>query len=55
VLHSFKKAKNPGPNRWTAKFYFGFYDFLEEELLRVIKESRSFGKIMGTLKEELLR
>jgi len=43
------KAKIPSPNGWPTKFYLGFYDFLEEELLRVINESRVSSKILGAL------
>jgi hypothetical protein len=47
VLGSFKKAKSPSLNGWTVEFYIGFYEFLEEELLRVIEESRRVGKVLG--------
>ena len=29
ILHSFKKARSPGPDSWTVKFYLGLYEFLE--------------------------
>lgn len=54
VLYSFKEAKGPGPNGWTTEFYCGFYEFLEEELLRVIKESRVSEKALGNLMQPLL-
>lgn len=49
VLHSFKKAKSPGLNGRTVEFYLDFYDLLEGELLRVIEESRIFGKVLGAI------
>jgi hypothetical protein len=49
ILHSFKKAKSIGPDGWEIEFYLGFYDFFEEELLRVIEEYRISGKVLGAL------
>jgi hypothetical protein len=43
VLRNFKKAKSPGPGGWTMEF------FLEDELFRVIGESRRYGKMLGDL------
>jgi hypothetical protein len=49
VLGNFKKAKSPGPDGWIVEFFLGFYDFLEDEFLRVIEESRRSGKMLGDL------
>jgi hypothetical protein len=49
VLGTFKKAKSPSLDGWTMEFFLRFYDFLEDELLRVIEESRRFGKMLGAL------
>jgi hypothetical protein len=54
VLLSLKKAKRPGPYDWTIEFYISFYDFMEDELLRVVKEPRVSGKIMGALNSTFL-
>jgi hypothetical protein len=34
---------------WTIEFYLGFYDFWEEQLLRVIEESRTPRKMLASL------
>lgn len=39
VMHSSKKAKYIGLDGWTQEFCLGFYDMLEEDLLRVVEES----------------
>jgi hypothetical protein len=49
VLNSFKKVKSPGPDGWTVKIFWGFYDFIEEKLLRIVEESRVSSKILDTL------
>jgi hypothetical protein len=40
VLAGFKNSKSLGSDGWTMEFYIGFYDLLEEEILRVVEESR---------------
>ena len=34
---------------WPAKVFFGFYALLEEDLLRVIEDSRNYGRILFNL------
>ena len=38
VLLSFKKDKSNGLDDWTVEFYLGYYELLEEEILRVVEE-----------------
>ena len=45
VVKSMQKEKGSGPNGWIAKFFFAFMDVFEEDLLRVIWESRLNGRI----------
>ena len=49
VLHSFQKDKSPRLVGWPIEFFLDFYDLIEEDLLRVIEESRSFGKVLAAL------
>ena len=48
VLASFKieKVQNQNPYGWPVEFYLGFYDFLKEDFLRVIKEFSSSMKVL---------
>eukprot|EP01018_Ginkgo_biloba_P003770 Gb_15008 [translate_table: standard] len=47
VLHSFQKGKSPGLDGWTVEFFLGFYEVIEEDLMSVIEESRSSGRILA--------
>jgi hypothetical protein len=38
-MHSFQKYKIPIPKRWPIKLFLGFYDIMEEYLLRFLNES----------------
>ena len=38
------------PDGWTLEFYLGFYDMLEDALLRVVNEYKASVKELGTLK-----
>jgi hypothetical protein len=37
IMHSFHKDKISGPYHWTIKFFLGWYDVLEDDLLMVIE------------------
>jgi hypothetical protein len=45
VLNSFKKDRSPGPDGWTVEFYIEFFDLLGEDLLRVVEEVRTSGRV----------
>jgi hypothetical protein len=45
VLNSFKKDRSPGLDGWTVEFYIEFFDLLGEDLLRVVEEVRTFGRV----------
>jgi hypothetical protein len=48
-LSFFKKAKSPCLDKWTIKFYLGFYEMIEEDRLSVIEESRLLRNIFGEI------
>jgi hypothetical protein len=47
VLQSFEKDKSPGPDDLLVEFFLGHFDFVEEDLRKVIEESRSTRKILA--------
>jgi hypothetical protein len=49
VVFSFQKDKSPGPDRWLVDFFRAFYEWSEDDILSVIEESRSFGKVLSAL------
>jgi hypothetical protein len=49
VLGAFKKEKSPGLDGSMVEFYHGFYEFLEKDLLRLIRESRRSGNILNVV------
>jgi hypothetical protein len=40
VLHSL------GLDEWVVEYFLGFYEIFEEDLLRVLEESRTYGRIL---------
>jgi hypothetical protein len=46
VLHSFKKDKSPGPDGWTMEFFTIFFDLVGNDLLEMVEETRTLGKII---------
>ncbi len=44
-LKWFKKDKNPGPDGWTIEFFLAFYELIGLDLLKVVEECRSSGRI----------
>jgi hypothetical protein len=51
---SFKKDKIPGPNGWLVEIYLHFIDLLEPNLLRVIEEVRTNGKVLDAFNSTFL-
>jgi hypothetical protein len=47
VFNSFKRNKSPGPDGWPLEFFIGFFEKLEEELLRVIEELRRSRRMLA--------
>eukprot|EP00253_Pinus_taeda_P029159 PITA_29159 len=50
TLKWFKKDKNPGPDGWTIEFYLAFFDFLGNDLLKIVEDSRRRGRISSAIK-----
>eukprot|EP00253_Pinus_taeda_P015629 PITA_15629 len=49
TLNWFKKDKSPGPDRWTIEFYLAFYELLGQDLLNVVEECRTTGKLYDSI------
>jgi hypothetical protein len=45
VLNFFKKDRSPGPDDWTVEFYIEFFDLLGDDLLEVVEEVRTYGRV----------
>jgi len=45
VLHSFTKDKSLGPDRWIVEFFTIFFDLVGIDLLEMVEETRTLGKI----------
>jgi len=49
VLKWFKKDKSLGPDGWSIEFYLAFYDLLALDLLQVVEECRSSGRLFNAI------
>jgi hypothetical protein len=47
VLHSFSKDNSPGPYGLPIEFFLGCFEFLGDDLLRVVEYSRTLGQILA--------
>jgi hypothetical protein len=47
TLFSLKHGKIPGPNGLSIEFYIGFFNLVKEDLLKVVRESKRSGKVLG--------
>eukprot|EP00253_Pinus_taeda_P017522 PITA_17522 len=45
VLKSMQRDKSPGPDGWTAEFFQHFFEFIGDELVAVVEDSRHSGSI----------
>jgi len=45
----FKKGNIPGPGGLMVEFYLGFYDFLKEDLMKAVQESKISRKVLGVM------
>lgn len=54
VLKSFAKGKSPGPNRWTVEFFLHFFDLVGADLLEMVEDTRSSGKVIGFVNSTFL-
>jgi hypothetical protein len=54
ILSHFKTERSPGPDGWTSEFFCFFFDFLGEELLQMVEDTRITGKIAGGINSTFL-
>jgi hypothetical protein len=47
ILESFQRDKSPGPDGILMEFFWGCYEFIEEDLRRVVEATRTISKILG--------
>jgi hypothetical protein len=46
-MASFQKDKSSRLEGWMVELFIGFYDMLEEELLKVVEDTKRSGKVLG--------
>jgi hypothetical protein len=49
ILKLFKKEKSPGPDGWSVELYLHFFDLMGEDLLALVEETRTSGRITGSI------
>jgi len=54
TLQSFQKGKTHGPEGLPMEFFLGYYDFIEEDLRRVVETTRAQGKMLGAFNTTFL-
>jgi hypothetical protein len=54
VLDSSQEDKIMGLDGWIVDFFLGFYDFIEDYLIRVVEETRSVWKVLGSFNATFL-
>jgi hypothetical protein len=47
TLQSFQRDKSPGPDGLPVELFLGCYEFIEEDLRRVVEATRTTGKMLG--------
>ena len=45
----FQKEKSPGPDGWTIEFYIAFFDTIGGDILKVVEESRTSGRLYDAI------
>ena len=54
IVKGMKKNKAPGPDGFTAEFYQASWDFIGQDILDVVEESRRNQKVNTSLNSTLL-
>ena len=49
ALKSYRKGNILGLDGLFVEFYLAFYDYLKDDLVKVVEESRGSGKVLGDL------
>ena len=54
ILKGFKKDKILGPDGWPVEFFLDFFYLIGEELVLVVEQARTGGKVLGSLNSTFL-
>jgi hypothetical protein len=54
ILENFKKEKSPGPDGWTTEFFTFFFDLVGSDLLEMVEDTRTKGKLCGGINSTFL-
>jgi hypothetical protein len=54
ILQSFQKDKIPGLDGLPVEFFIGCFEFIGEDLRRVVEASRTIGKMLGAFNTTFL-
>jgi hypothetical protein len=54
ILKLFAKDKSPGPDGWTVEFFTHFFEVVGDDLLELVEDSRTRGKIQSSLNSTFL-
>jgi hypothetical protein len=49
ILKMFKKEKSSGPDGWSVELYLHFFEIMGEDLLDLVEETRTSGRINGSI------
>jgi hypothetical protein len=47
VIKGFKKEKSPGPDGWSVELYLHFFDLMWQDLLDVMEDARTRGRVIS--------
>jgi hypothetical protein len=50
----FKKEKSPRPDGWSVELYLHFFDLMGEDLLALVEETLTSGRIEGSINSTFL-
>ena len=53
-MSSFKKSKSLGPNGWLIEFFVEFFELLGDDILKVILEIQTEGKMAGSMNATII-
>jgi len=54
VIGTFHREKSLGPNGWKEKFFEGFFDTVDDDLLRVVEGIQKFRKFLGSINSNFI-
>jgi hypothetical protein len=53
TLQRLQRDKSPGPDGLPIEFFLGCYEFIKEDLRRMVEATRTIGKILGAFNTTL--